>query len=49
MSARPFTRALLSVVAPGGTRGLSILVYHRVLPHADPLFPAMVDARCDHG
>ena len=44
MSHRPFTRALLSVVAPGGTRGLSILVYHRVLPHADPLFPAVVDA-----
>lgn len=44
MSRRPFTRALLSVLAPGGTRGLSILVYHRVLPHADPLFPAMVDA-----
>ncbi|MFD2365210.1 polysaccharide deacetylase family protein [Pseudoduganella sp. GCM10020061] len=44
MSRRPFTRALLSVVAPGGARGLSILVYHRVLPHADPLFPAIVDA-----
>lgn len=44
MSRRPFTRALLSVVSPGGTRGLSILVYHRVLPHADSLFPAVVDA-----
>lgn len=44
MSRRPFTRALLSVVAPGGTRGLSVLVYHRVLPHADPLFPGVVDA-----
>ena len=43
MSARPFTRALLSVVSPGGTRGLSILVYHRVLAHPDPLFPALVD------
>lgn len=44
MSRRPFTRALLTVVAPGGTRGLSILVYHRVLPQADPLFPSIVDA-----
>lgn len=44
MSRRPFTRALLSVVSPGGTRGLSVLVYHRVLPHMDPLFPSIVDA-----
>lgn len=41
---RPFTTALLSLLAPGGARGLSILVYHRVLPQPDPLFPGQMDA-----
>lgn len=44
MSARLFAQALLSVASLGGVRGLSILVYHRVLPQADPLFPTQVDA-----
>ena len=35
-------RALMRVMAPGGTRGLSILIYHRVLPQQDPLFPGEV-------
>ena len=30
--------------SPGGTRGLSILIYHRVLAKKDPLFPAELDA-----
>lgn len=34
-----FGRALMRVMAPGGTRGLSILIYHRVLAQRDPLFP----------
>lgn len=29
---------------PGRNACLSILIYHRVLPHPDPLFPAEVDA-----
>lgn len=41
---RPFATALLSLLAPGGARGLSILVYHRVLPEPDPLFPDQMDA-----
>lgn len=41
---RPFATALLSLVAPGGARGLSVLVYHRVLPEPDPLFPGQMDA-----
>lgn len=33
-------RTLLSAVSPGGHRGkLSTLIFHRVLPEADPLFP----------
>lgn len=40
----PFATALLSLVAPGGARGLSVLVYHRVLAAPDPLFPAQMDA-----
>lgn len=39
-----FATALLSLVAPGGARGLSILVYHRVLAQPDPLFPEQMDA-----
>jgi peptidoglycan/xylan/chitin deacetylase (PgdA/CDA1 family) len=35
-------RALMRVMSPGGTRGLSILIYHRVLPQQDPLFPGEV-------
>lgn len=45
MKRRPFATAVLSLVAPGGARGLSILVYHRVLAQPDPLFPTQVDAR----
>lgn len=37
-------RALLRGFSPGGTRGLSILIYHRVLARKDPLFPAELDA-----
>lgn len=37
--------ALLSLALPAGPRArLSILIYHRVLPETDPLFPAEVDA-----
>ncbi|WP_229415885.1 hypothetical protein [Pseudoduganella armeniaca] len=32
-------KTLLSLLSPGGRRGLSILIYHRVLPRKDPLFP----------
>jgi peptidoglycan/xylan/chitin deacetylase (PgdA/CDA1 family) len=35
-------RALMRVMSPGGARGLSILIYHRVLPQQDPLFPGEV-------
>ncbi len=38
-------KAMMSVLSPGGTRArLSILIYHRVLPRRDPLFPGEVDA-----
>ena len=34
------SRALLRLFSPGGARNrLSILIYHRVLPRRDPLFP----------
>jgi len=36
-------KALLRLLSPGGRRGLSILIYHRVLPVPDPLFPGEVD------
>lgn len=36
-------RTLMGALAPGGTRGLSILIYHRVLAQPDPLFPGEVD------
>jgi peptidoglycan/xylan/chitin deacetylase (PgdA/CDA1 family) len=36
-------KGLLSMLSPGGQRGLSILIYHRVLPQKDPLFPGDVD------
>lgn len=36
-------KTLMRLVAPGGRRGLSILIYHRVLAHKDPLFPGEVD------
>jgi peptidoglycan/xylan/chitin deacetylase (PgdA/CDA1 family) len=36
-------KALIRMLSPGGQRGLSILIYHRVLPHKDALFPAEVD------
>lgn len=38
-------RAALSWLSPAGSRGrLSILIYHRVRPQPDPLFPDEVDA-----
>lgn len=38
-------RAAFSLVSPAGPRaGLSILIFHRVLPEPDPLFPGEVDA-----
>ena len=40
----PFAKSLLGMLAPGGCRGLSILVYHRVLAKPDWLFPDQVDA-----
>ena len=40
----PFAKSLLGMLAPGGCRGLSILVYHRVLAQPDRLFPDQVDA-----
>lgn len=36
-------KALMRVLSPGGERGLSILIYHRVLAEPDPLFPGEVD------
>jgi len=36
-------KGLLSLCSPGGKRGLSILIYHRVLPAKDELFPGEVD------
>ncbi|TWI63020.1 polysaccharide deacetylase [Pseudoduganella lurida] len=44
MHGAPLAKGLLRLLSPGGTRGLSILIYHRVLPQPDPLFPAEVDA-----
>lgn len=39
------SRILAFCVSPGGSRAaLSILIFHRVLPQADPLFPRAVDA-----
>lgn len=38
-------RALMSLLSPGGSSPrLSILIYHRVLPQPDPLFPEEVDS-----
>jgi len=39
-------RGLIHLLAPGGkSPRLSILIYHRVLPQSDSLFPAEVDAK----
>lgn len=39
-------RSALSLVSPrGSARRLSILIFHRVLPHIDPMFPEEPDAR----
>ena len=39
------TRLPLSLLSPAGRHGrLSILIFHRVLPQVDPLFPGEVDA-----
>jgi len=35
----PAARTALRLLSPGGRRGLSILVYHRLLPARDALFP----------
>jgi peptidoglycan/xylan/chitin deacetylase (PgdA/CDA1 family) len=38
-------RVLFSVLSPAGARGrLSVLIFHRVLPQPDPVFPGEVDA-----
>lgn len=38
-------RAAVGLLSPGGSNNrLSILIYHRVLPQKDPLFPGEVDA-----
>ena len=38
-------RTALQIASPGGPRArLSILIFHRVLPVADPLFPEEIDA-----
>ena len=36
-------KALIRMLSPGGQQGLSILIYHRVLPQKDPLFPEEID------
>ena len=36
-------RAVMNTLSPGIDKGLSILIYHRVLPHKDPLFPSEID------
>lgn len=36
-------KGLMRLLSPGGEKGLSIFIYHRVLAHKDPLFPAEVD------
>ena len=42
---RLFLRTALNLLAPAGNRGkLTILIYHRVLPQPDPIFPEEVDA-----
>lgn len=38
-------KALLTPLSPAGERGrLSVLIFHRVLPEPDPIFPGEVDA-----
>jgi peptidoglycan/xylan/chitin deacetylase (PgdA/CDA1 family) len=37
-------KIMMRLLSPGGKRGLSIFIYHRVLPHKDPLFPGEVDS-----
>ena len=38
-------RGLMQLLSPAGARArLSILIYHRVLPRPDPLFPNELDA-----
>jgi len=36
-------KMLMRLFSPGGSRGLSILIYHRVLPRRDQIFPGEVD------
>lgn len=36
-------KALIRALSPGGRKGLSILIYHRVLAQKDPLFPEEID------
>lgn len=47
VAASPWTaiaRPVLRAFSPGGSHGLSILIFHRVLPQKDELFPSEVDA-----
>jgi len=42
---RPMLRGMASAKSPGGAGGkLSVLIFHRVLPEPDPLFPDEIDA-----
>jgi peptidoglycan/xylan/chitin deacetylase (PgdA/CDA1 family) len=41
--APPLLQAMLRLLAPGGSDGLSILIFHRVLAQPDPLFPDELD------
>jgi peptidoglycan/xylan/chitin deacetylase (PgdA/CDA1 family) len=39
-------RSIYSLASPAGRRArLSVLIFHRVLPHPDPLFPGELDAQ----
>ncbi len=37
-------KTMIRLLSPGGDRGLSIFIYHRVLAEKDPLFPGEVDS-----
>ena len=41
-------KTMMRLLSPGGASGLSIFIYHRVLPHKDPLFPGEVDSADFH-
>jgi peptidoglycan/xylan/chitin deacetylase (PgdA/CDA1 family) len=41
-------KSVMRLLSRGGASGLSIFIYHRVLPHKDPLFPSEVDSADFH-